>query len=85
MADGTIEVVKREFSDTGLNVGRDVRAVNRAHGRIQRQAACKRLAARLGVAGGAIGGHCQVSAAFDRRRIGGRRLARGYRPGMGGQ
>src|SRR5258708_40180533 len=56
MADGTIEVVESEFSDPGFDVGRDVRAVNRAHGRIQRKAACERLAARLGVAGGAISG-----------------------------
>ena len=68
MPHGTIEVIEREFSDAGFGVRRDVRAVNRAQGRINGQAARKRPAAGRRVAGGAISRHGQIAATLDGRR-----------------
>jgi hypothetical protein len=83
-----VELRVGHLADAGLFVGRDVGRVDLAEGRIHRQAAGHRLAARRGVTGYAVPGGGEVFALGDQRRLilGRRRRCcghRGHRNGRG--
>jgi hypothetical protein len=58
------EIIVSPRADSGFRVRRNVRADEGAEGRLQRDAARKRLASRLGMTRRAIGGSRKISSAL---------------------
>ena len=66
------EVHERPATDAGFGIRRDIRGVDRAERRHERQPAGQYIAARRRVAGGAVAGHCQVFTARQQFGVDGR-------------
>src|SRR5580698_3870685 len=75
-AHGTLKGRVRPVTDSGLDIGRDVGAVDRAERRFDGPATGIEYPVDRGVTGRAVAKCCQLPAAFD----GGRRKYRGVRP-----
>src|SRR5580692_9366053 len=76
-AHGALKGRVRPVADPGLDIRRDVGAVDRAERRFDRPATGIEYPVDRGVTGRAVAKRCQLPAVFD----GGRRKYRGVRPG----